>query len=148
MKRSEVIPAVIAAITPVTSPAVVVIRNDYSQAAADSMESELRTADHGIVAAVEPIQGASTGAGQVVKRGAFASDSRITIALRMNPKTKPASMDADKLLDIADLMICALLAYPSLDCELSGAFLDLIPEDSGLVTYAITFTVKTDTSAT
>lgn len=147
MKRSEVIPAVIAAIAPVASPAVI-IRNDYSQAAAELMEAELRTPDHGVVAAIEPIQGASTNDGQVVKRGAFASDSRITIALRMNPKTKPATMDADKLLDLADAMFCALLSSQTLDVGLSGAFLDLITEDVGNVTYALSFTVKTDTSAT
>ena len=147
MKRSEVIPAVVAAISAVAPPAVV-IRNDYSDAAANSMETELRTSDHGVIAAVEPIQSATTGAGQLVKRGAFASENRVTVALRMNPKTKPASMDSDKLLDLADAMLCAVLAYPSLDSEISGAFLDLIPEDSGLVTYALTFTVKTDTFAT
>ena len=149
MKRSEVIPAVIAAITPIaTAATVAVIRNDYSRDASDAMETKLRTTGLGAIASVEPIQGATTSAGQVVKRGAFASDSRVTIALRMNPVTKPAALDADKLLDVADAMICAVLSSQTLDAELSGAFLDLISEDVGCVTYSITFTIKTDTSAT
>lgn len=142
MKRSEVIPAIVAAITTAAAPAEVV-RNDYSASASAVMDAILIAAGRGIVAAVEPIQTAAVA--DTVNRGGFASKSAVAISLRMNPQTKPAGVTADTLLDIADAIIVAVLAAPGLEASISGNVISLVPADEGLLTYDILFTVTTDT---
>ena len=142
MKRSEVIPAVIAAVTPVASPAVI-IRNDFSEAKAAEMEAVLCTAGSGIVLAIQPITGASVSG--KIRRGAFASQSSIALVFRMNPATKPNGFTADSLLDLVDAAAVALLSSQSIEADIDGQFIDLTAEDAGNLTYSLTVNIKTDT---
>lgn len=141
--RSQVIPAAIAVLTPVATPARIV-RNDRSAAAKDAMEIILRTAGQGIVLSIDPIVGASLSGKP--QRGAFASDSTLVLRLRMNQQTKPADFSADSLLDLADTIAATLLRSSALEAELAKEFLDEVVEDTGLLTYQLLFTVKTETS--
>lgn len=142
MKRSEAIPAVISAITASASPAWVV-RNTRTEAVRRTIEDRLRTALGGYVLEIDPVAGASIA--DVIKRGAFASDSTVIMRLRLNTQTAPAGVTADTMLDTADAIICALLSSQALDASVQGNFLDELAEDVGLITYQITATVQTDT---
>ena len=144
MKRSEVIPAVVAAITAAASPAYV-IRNDRTAATTAAIDTRLKTAAQGFVLEVDPLAGASVA--DVIKRGAFASESTVIMRLRLNTQCAPAGVTADTMLDTADAIICALLAASPLESSVAGNFLDELAEDAGLITYQITATITTDTSA-
>lgn len=141
MKRSEVIPAVVAAITAAASPAYV-IRNDRTAATTAAIDTRLKTAAQGFVLEVDPLAGASVA--DVIKRGAFASESTVIIRLRLNAQCAPAGVTADTMLDTADAIICALLAA-RIGANITGSFLDELADDAGLITYQITATITTDT---
>ena len=147
MKRSEVIPAVVAIATATVTKAFVT-RNARTESDRKAIEAKLVTAGNGYVLEIDPLAGASTQEGSLVKTGAFSSDSVVIMRLRLNSVTAPAGVTQDAMLDDADALICALLADQSLDTSISGTFLDELPLDDGLRTYQITVTVKTDTSAT
>ena len=142
MKRSEVIPTVISAITAAASPATIV-RNTRTEVVRRTIEDILRTSLGGYVLEIDPVAGASVA--DVIKRGAFASDSTVIMRLRLNTQTAPAGVTADTMLDTADAIICALLSSQALDASVQGNFLDELAEDVGLITYQITATVQTDT---
>ena len=146
MKRSEVIPAVVAIATATVTKAFVT-RNARTESDRKAIDAKLVTAGNGYVLEIDPLAGASTQEGAVVKTGAFSSGSGVVMRLRLNSVTAPVGVTEDTMLDDADALICALLADQSLDTSISGTFLDELPLDDGLRTYQITVTVKTDTSA-
>ena len=121
------------------------IRNDRTEAVRRTIEDNLRTALHGYVLEVNPLAGAT--AGGVIKRGAFSSDSTVIMRLRLNTQCAPTGVTSDTMLDTADAIICALLAAPSIEASITGDFLDELADDAGLITYQITATITTDTSA-
>lgn len=143
MKRSEVIPAVVAAITAAASPAYV-IRNDRTAATTAAIDTRLKTAAQGFVLEVDPLAGASVA--DVIKRGAFASESTVIMRLRLNTQCAPAGVTADTMLDTVDAIICALLAA-RIGANITSSFLDELAEDAGLITYQITANITTQTSA-
>jgi hypothetical protein len=143
MKRSEVIPAVIAAVTAAASPAAV-IRNTRTEANRKVIEAKLVTAGQGYVLEVDNIAGATVS--DVIKRGAFSSTSVVIMRLRLNTQTAPAGITADTMLDDVDAIICALL-NSRIGASIQGEFLDELPLDDGLTTYQITATIITETSS-
>lgn len=131
MKRSEVIPAVKAALL-AALPAAPVVEDDFSIAAATAMESAIRAT--GYCFAVMPIMGTQS-AGQAGKRSA--EKAGVRVHLRTNRTVAP-TFDHYTAIDSA---IDAILADRSMRAELSTDATDLVAEDVGLLTHAINFTV-------
>ena len=143
MKRSEVIPAVIAAITSAAAPAVI-FRNNRTEAVRRQIEDQLKTAGAGLVLEIDPVAGATVQ--DIVKRGAFSSTSVVIMRLRLNTATAPTGITADAILDVVDSIVCALL-NAGLGAAIAGPFLDELAEDTGLMAYQITATITTQASA-
>lgn len=131
MKRSEVIPAVVAVLT-AAFPGAAIIADDFTASAASSMETALRTS--GVCWAVMPILSTAT-AGQAGKRSAERAACRVH--LRVN-RAVATTFDTYTAQDTA---IDAILADRAMRAELSDAATDLVPEDAGNLTHAINFTV-------
>ena len=131
MKRSEVIPAVVAAIT-AAFPGASVVYDDFTASAASTMETALRTS--GICWAVMPILSTSS-SGQAGRRSAEKAACRVH--LRVN-RAVATTFDTYTAQDTA---IDAILADRAMRAELSQAATDLVIEDVGNLTHAINFTV-------
>ncbi len=131
MKRSEVIPAVKAAIL-AAMPATPVVEDDFSIAAATAMEVAIRAT--GYCFAILPIMGTQT-SGQARQRSAEKAGMRVH--LRTNRTVAP-TFDHYAAIDSA---IDAILADRSMRAELAPEATDLVAEDAGLLTHAINFTV-------
>ncbi len=131
MKRSEVIPAVVAVLT-AAFPGASIVTDDFTAASASTMETALRTS--GVCWAVMPILSTST-AGQAGKRSAEKAACRVH--LRVN-RAVATTFDTYTAQDTA---IDAILADRSMRAELAPAATDLVAEDVGNLTHAINFTV-------
>jgi len=131
MKRSEVIPAVVAVLT-AAFPGASIVTDDFTAAAASTMETALRTS--GVCWAVMPILSTST-AGQAGKRSAEKA------ACRVHLRVNRAVATAFDTYTAQDTAIDALLANRAMRAELAPAATDLVPEDVGNLTHAINFTV-------
>lgn len=131
MKRSEVIPAVVAAIT-AAFPGASVVSDDFTASAASTMENALRTS--GICWAVMPILSTSS-SGQAGRRSAEKAACRVH--LRVN-RAVATTFDTYTAQDTA---IDAILADRAMRAELAESATDLVAEDVGNLTHAINFTV-------
>lgn len=131
MKRSEVIPAVMAAIT-AAFPGASVVSDDFTASAASTMETALRTS--GICWAVMPILSTSS-SGQAGRRSAEKAACRVH--LRVN-RAVATTFDTYTAQDTA---IDAILADRAMRAELAESATDLVAEDVGNLTHAINFTV-------
>ena len=131
MKRSEVIPAVVAVLT-AAFPGASIVTDDFTAAAASTMEIALRTS--GVCWAVMPILSTST-AGQARQRSAEKAACRVH--LRVN-RAVATTFDTYTAQDTA---IDAILADRAMRAELAPAATDLVAEDVGNLTHAINFTV-------
>ena len=131
MKRSEVIPAVVAAIT-AAFPGASVVPDDFTAAAASTMETALRTS--GICWAIMPILSTSS-SGQAGRRSAEKAACRVH--LRVN-RAIATTFDTYTAQDTA---IDAILADRAMRAELAESATDLVAEDVGNLTHAINFTV-------
>lgn len=131
MKRSEVIPAVVAVLT-AAFPGASIVTDDFTAASASTMETALRTS--GVCWAVMPILSTST-AGQAGKRSAEKAACRVH--LRVN-RAVATTFDTYTAQDTA---IDAILADRAMRAELAPAATDLVAEDVGNLTHAINFTV-------
>ena len=131
MKRSEVIPAVAAAIT-AAFPGASVVSDDFTASAASTMETALRTS--GICWAILPILSTSS-SGQAGRRSAEKAACRVH--LRVN-RAVATSFDTYTAQDTA---IDAILADRAMRAELAESATDLVAEDVGNLTHAINFTV-------
>lgn len=131
MKRSEVIPAVVAAIT-AAFPGASVVSDDFTASAASTMETALRTS--GICWAILPILSTSS-SGQAGRRSAEKAACRVH--LRVN-RAVATSFDTYTAQDTA---IDAILADRAMRAELAESATDLVAEDVGNLTHAINFTV-------
>lgn len=138
MTRAELIPAVVAAITPAVAPHVVVA-NDFSTAKSDAMESAL-TGGTGVAVAVSPIT-SSTLKGKT-DGGAFACSNAISIAIRCN-RAKAPSFDMSAA---HDAVIAAIFSAQSIDADAGAPLSELVPEDLGNETYEIHLTITTDSN--
>lgn len=142
MTPSEIIPAVIAAITPV-APAGSVVRDDFSEAKEQDQEDILGASGAGIVVAVAPITGGAVA--DVITRGAIAGKYGVNITVRANLANAPSGTTADTILDLCLAFIVALLGSPALAVSVTGNFLTLEPEDIGCLSYTINVNVQSDT---
>ena len=131
MKRSEVIPAVVAAIT-AAFPGASVVSDDFTASAASTMETALRTS--GICWAIMPILSTSS-SGQARQRSAERAACRVH--LRVN-RAVATTFDTYTAQDTA---IDAILADRAMRAELAESATDLVAEDVGNLTHAINFTV-------
>ena len=131
MKRSEVIPAVVAAIT-AAFPGASVVSDDFTASAASTMETALRTS--GICWAILPILSTSS-SGQAGRRSAEKAACRVH--LRVN-RAVATTFDTYTAQDTA---IDAILADRAMRAELAESATDLVAEDVGNLTHAINFTV-------
>ena len=131
MKRSEVIPAVVAAIT-AAFPGASVVPDDFTASAASTMETALRTS--GICWAIMPILSTSS-SGQAGRRSAEKAACRVH--LRVN-RAVATTFDTYTAQDTA---IDAILADRAMRAELAESATDLVAEDVGNLTHAINFTV-------
>ena len=131
MKRSEVIPAVVAVLAAAFPGAVIVI-DDFTAADSATMETALRTS--GVCWAVMPILSTSS-AGQAGKRSAEKAACRVHLRVNRAVATAYDTYTAQ------DTAIDAILADRSMRAELSQAATDLVAEDAGNLTHAINFTV-------
>ncbi len=131
MKRSEVIPAVVAALT-AAFPGAAIITDDFTASAASAMETALRTS--GVCWAVMPILSTST-AGQARQRSAERAACRVHLRVNRAVATNFDTYSAQ------DTAIDAILADRAMRADLSEAATDLVPEDAGNLTHAINFTV-------
>ena len=131
MKRSEVIPAVKAALATIT-PAIPVFEDDFTAAAANAMDVVMKSS--GVCLAVTPIMGTQT-AGQARQRSA--EKAAVRVHLRTNRALAP-TFDHYSGIDAA---IDAILADRQLRAELAPEATDYVAEDAGLLTHAMNFTV-------
>lgn len=131
MKRSEVIPAVVAVLT-TAFPGASIVSDDFTAGAASTMETALRTS--GVCWAVMPIL-ATTSAGQAMSRSAEKA------ACRVHHRVNRAVATTYDVYTSIDSGIDAILADRSMRAELSQAATDLVVEDAGNLTHAINFTV-------
>lgn len=131
MKRSEVIPAVVAVLT-AAFPGASIVSDDFTAGAASTMETALRTS--GVCWAVMPIL-ATTSAGQAGKRSAEKAACRVHLRVNRAVATAYDTYTAQ------DTAIDAILADRSMRAELSQAATDLVVEDAGNLTHALNFTV-------
>lgn len=138
MTRAELIPAVVAAITPAVSPHVVVA-NDYGVAASQAMETAL-TSGTGVVVAVSPIM--SSTLKSKTSGGAFACANTLSVAIRCN-RAKAPSFDMNAA---HDAVVAAIFSAQSLDADAGAQLSELVVEDLGSETYEIHFTITTDSN--
>ena len=131
MKRSEVIPAVVAVLT-AAFPGASIVADDFTAAAASTMETALRTS--GVCWAVMPILSTAS-SGRAGKRSAEKA------ACRVHLRVNRAVATAFDTYTAQDTAIDAILADRSMRAELSQSATDLVPEDVGNLTHAINFTV-------
>lgn len=131
MKRSEVIPAVVAVLT-AAFPGASIVFDDFSALAAEAMEDALTSS--GVCWAVMPIMG-TTSQGQAGKRSAEKAECRVHLRVNRSVATTYDTYTAQ------DTAIDAILADRSMRAELSRDATDLVRDDPGNLTHAINFTV-------
>ena len=138
MTRAELIPAVVAAITPAVSPHVVVA-NDYGVAASQAMETAL-TSGTGVVVAISPIM--SSTLKSKTSGGSFACANTLSVAIRCN-RAKAPSFDMNAA---HDAVVAAIFSAQSLDADAGAQLSELVVEDLGSETYEIHLTITTDSN--
>lgn len=134
MTRSQIIPALQAVLTTALAPHVVVA-NNLSEAARDTMEGALRGA--GVCIVVAPVLG-SRGQGQAGPR----VSERVEVAVHVRVNTTQApTVDPYALVSTAINAVLASVELRAAAGGSDGVMTDLVTEDAGLHTTACFFTI-------